>query len=144
MPVIFIVRGLPGTGGAFVAATLGANAVSVYDFFRQGGVYKFDPSLLPSAHEACQEKAREILASGRPVAVVNTFAQGWEIQPYVKIATEAGARMVVTDLFDGSLSDEALANRNVYGVPVESIRAMRALWERDWQKADPRPPWERE
>jgi len=143
MPVIFIVRGLPGAGKSTMATTLAADAVSADDYFMQGGVYKFDPSLLPAAHAACQERARQVLASGRPVAVANTFTQGWEIQPYVKIAEEMGARMIITDLFDGNLSDEALANRNVHSVPVEAIRAMRARWERDWQKADPRPPWER-
>ena len=143
MPVIFIVRGLPGAGKSTMAATLAADAVSADDYFMEGGVYKFDPSLLPAAHADCQQKARDILASGRPVAVANTFTQGWEVQPYVKIAQETGALMVVTDLFDGGLSDEALADRNVHEVPVATIRAMRARWERDWQKADPRPPWER-
>ena len=139
---IFIVRGLPGSGKSTLAVTV-ADVVSADDYFVDGGVYRFDPSLLPAAHAACQERARSLLATGRSVAVANTFTQGWEFQPYVKIANDVGARIVVIDLFDGGLSDEALAARNLHGVPVEAIRAMRARWEADWRSADPRPPWER-
>jgi hypothetical protein len=41
------------------------------------------------------------------------------------------------------MSDEELAQKNVHGVPVAGIAAMRARWEHDWRSSDPRAPWER-
>ena len=78
--------------------------------------------------------------------VHNTFTQGWEATPYVEMARKAGAEVKVVDLFDGGLDDAALAVRNVHGVPLASIAAMRARWDADLltaQVAEPRPPWER-
>jgi hypothetical protein len=54
--------------------------------------------------------------------------------------------VVVVDVFDGGLTDEDLAARNVHGVPLAGIRAMRARWETDLlaaQNNEPRAPWER-
>ncbi len=142
-PILLLFRGLPGSGKSTVAATTGFPVVSADDYFvGSDGVYRFDPTKLPLAHEACQDEAWCFLDSGN-VAVANTFAQGWEIQPYVALARRTGATLVVVDLFDGGRSDEELAVRNTHGVPVETIRAMRARWESDWKAADPRPPWER-
>jgi hypothetical protein len=63
------------------------------------------------------------------VVVANTFTQRWELEPYLRMAKDIGATVVVVDVFDAGLSDEALATRNVHGVPVQSIAAMRARWE---------------
>lgn len=142
-PILMLFRGLPGSGKSTIADTTGFPVVSADDFFvGPDGVYRFDPTRLTQAHEDCQEVAWCALASGN-VAVANTFSQGWEIQPYARIARLTGARLVVVDLFDGGRSDAALAVRNTHGVPVETIQVMRARWESNWEAADPRPPWER-
>jgi hypothetical protein len=75
--------------------------------------------------------------------VANTFTQRWEMEPYLRMASQYGARIVVIDAFDGGMTDEELAVKNIHGVPVEGIRAMRNRWEADWRAGDPRPPWER-
>ena len=59
---------------------------------------------------------------------------------------EFDAAYSVIDVTDGGLDDAALAARNVHGVPLAGIAAMRARWDRDLlaaQAVEPRKPWER-
>jgi hypothetical protein len=146
-----VVRGLPGSGkttrAESISAKTGAALVSADDFFTgEDGVYRFNPSMLPQAHAACQGEARRLLAGERDVVVHNTFTQGWELTPYIRIAEEVGAAIEVIDIFDGGCNDEELFSRNVHEVPLAGIAAMRARWDADLlaaQIAEPRAPWER-
>jgi predicted kinase len=144
MSNLILVRGLPGSGKSTLAKLLqegGGCITSADDYFTAPtGEYNFNPSLLPQAHAQCQEETRKHLWEG-DVIVANTFSQRWEIQPYIQIASEANARLTVVDLFDGGLADAELAQRNIHGVPVAGISAMRARWEHDWAKGNPIAPW---
>lgn len=144
MSNLILVRGLPGSGKSTLAKLLQANGGSITsadDYFTTPmGEYNFNPGLLPQAHAQCQEETRKHLWEG-DVIVANTFSQRWEIQPYIQIAADAHARITVVDLFDGGLTDAELALRNIHGVPVAGISAMRARWEHDWAKGNPIAPW---
>jgi predicted kinase len=139
---LIIVRGLPGSGKSTVGAKFGV-VRSADDFFMDNGVYNFDPSKIVHAHAACQQAVKEDLDNGDNAVVTNTFCMGWEFTPYIEIAAEVSAAVIVVDMFDGGLDDAGLEARNVHGVSAEVIAAMRARWEADWRAADPRPPWER-
>ena len=148
--ILTLVRGLPGAGKSTAAKALalrtGAGLASADDHFERDGEYRFNPAELPAAHAACQAETRRLLASGRDVAVHNTFTMGWEATPYVVMARELGATVEVVDVFDGGLSDEQLHVRNIHGVPLDGIRAMRSRWDAnllDAQNNEPRAPWER-
>ena len=139
---IFIIRGLPGSGKSTIGGKFGT-VRSADDFFMSDGVYNFDPSKIVDAHAACQKAVKNDLNSGDLAVVANTFCMGWEFTPYIEIAAEVSAAIVVVDLFDGGMDDTGLEARNIHGVSAVIIAAMRARWEADWRAADPRPPWER-
>jgi hypothetical protein len=138
---LYLDRGLPGSGKSTLAQKLAPRACSADDFYMVNGVYQFDPAALAYAHAHCQSRTRAALSRGLPVAVTNTFAQRWEMEPYLQMAQLYGYRVTVIDLYDNGLTDEQLAYLTVHGVPEERIAAMRARWEHDWRTASPcRPP----
>jgi len=129
---LVLIRGLPGSGKSTLASLFGAYFEADQFFVATG----FDPSKLGEAHEWCQQNVREALCNGYGnVAVSNTFTQRWEMQPYIEMAEEFGATLVVLSLFDGGLSDEELFARNIHGVPLKSIKAMRRRFQHDWRTA---------
>ena len=141
--VLFLVRGLPGSGKSSIAAAIAPKSVSADDFFMQGDKYLFDPKKLADAHAYCQNTTAHFLSLHEvgSVAVANTFTSRWEMEPYLLMAQTAGARVVVIDTFDAGLDDDSLSRINLHGVPVEAIAAMRARFEHDWRGGNPIPPW---
>lgn len=141
---LVLIRGLPGAGKTSRAMELDrAVCVAADDWFARNGEYTFDPKGLLEAHTWCQDEAISGMKAGLPVVVHNTFTQRWEMQPYLRAATELGLTVTVVSVFDGGCSDEELVRRNTHGVPLAAIQAMRSKWETNWQEGNPLPPWER-
>ena len=139
MSILHLYRGLPGAGKSTAA---GPGSIAADDYFvNKDGVYAFDPAGLPAAHAQCQTRTRKALEKCKNVKVANTFTQRWEMQPYLDMAAELDAQVVIVDIFDGGLTDSELARRNVHGVPEEAIASMRARYEHDWKSGNPTPPW---
>ena len=147
--VLFIIRGLPGSGKSTIGNCFQfptGEIPSVYsadDYFMVDGEYKFDRFKLTEAHNLCQTRVFTTLRNGYSCAVANTFTERWEMEPYILAAKEYDCRVIVVDCFDGGMTDEELAAKNIHGVPVEGIKAMRSRWQHDWRAGDTRPPWER-
>ena len=148
---LFIIRGLPGAGKSTLAQTLvpAGRDLAADDYMHQdldrSKPYVFEGAKVRASHDWCESTTKALMSDGTglPVAVANTFTRRWEFEAYVGMAKECGYGLVVIDLFDGDLSDEALAARNVHGVPLVAFERMRARYEHDWRNADPRPEWER-
>ncbi len=148
MSSLTLVRGISGCGKTTFTEQLALGGrrmlVAADDYFMVDGVYHFDASMLPKAHAWCFDEAEHGLRQGLHVIVHNTFTCRWEMEPYLRLASEAGVRTTVVSLFDGGLTDEELAERNSHSVPLEAIKAMRLRFEHDWKSGDPRPPWSRD
>lgn len=150
---LILVRGIVGSGKSTVASAMscgypGSVVISADDFFMQlsdSGVmeYRFDPKLLSDAHHQSQARAAYAVENGRTAIVNNTFTQRWEMDWYINLAENTGARLIVVDCFDGGMSNDILAKKNVHGVPLSVIQSMRDRYEHDWRSGDPRPPWNR-
>jgi predicted kinase len=138
---LFLIRGMPGCGKTTLAMQLDLDMFEADQFFvDSNGNYFFDPSKLPQAHAECGKNTLECLLDGKSCIVSNTFSMRWEMETYLQMAKNNNVRVVVMDLFDGGCTDEELVARNVHGVPLGAIQAMRNRWEHDWKNGSPERP----
>lgn len=155
---LILIRGLPGSGKTTVGHMIAhgnviPGPISADDYMvGPDGAYLFDPARLPEVHGACQravyDAMRAVATGDTPDAptgavVANTFCEAWEMEPYFRLAAEAGrkahplnVRVEVIDLFDAGRSDSELARRNGHGVPWERIAIMRSKYDHNWRMAD--------
>ena len=123
--ILFVVRGLPGSGKSTYAKTLVQPSAhfEADQYFVRGGKYNFDPSKLKDAHADCLARTRKAMVEGKHkrVAVSNTFTMKWEVQPYIDLAKELGWTVKVIRMTGewGSIHD----------VPPEAIERMRGRFE---------------
>jgi predicted kinase len=123
--ILYIIRGLPGSGKSTFARSLNLShhyeADMWFDKFMDGG---FDPSKLGEAHGWCQQSADKAMAEGKEdVVVSNTFTQHWEMQPYKDMASKHGYQVKVL---------KAVGTwESIHGVPESAITTMRGRWEDD-------------
>ena len=130
--ILYIVRGLPGSGKDTLGRQLG-KVITADQFFEETvdgkTVYTFDPARIHEAHSYCKGEVKEHLEKGYgPIAVCNTFTRLWEFAFYIGLARAFGYRLVVLTVESG-LTDDELAGRNLHGVPASVIRDMRRRWE---------------
>lgn len=127
--VLYIVRGVPGSGKSTFAKSLGGTHFETDMFFMVDGEYKFDGSKIKEAHKWCQDSVNTAMllnhtANLNPVIVVsNTFTQEWEMGPYFQMA----------DYFEYKVFTIVVENRhggvNQHGVPEDKIEQMKNRFE---------------
>jgi predicted kinase len=126
--VLYIVRGIPGSGKSTFAKTLVNKDYCHKEadmFFVDGeGNYNFNPSKIKDAHKWCQEEMDLLMRlEHSPVVVSNTFTQEWEMEPYFELAKTYGYKVfsiVVENRHEGT---------NQHGVPDEVLTKMRERFE---------------
>ena len=136
MKVLYIVRGLSGSGKSSIARELvdeiwdAEKRSFVKDFYSADdyftdyyGNYNFDPNKLKEAHEQCQENVELAMQRDcvRKIAVANTFSQAWEAEPYFKLAEKHGFNPFVLECQNDF--------GNIHDVPQKSIDIMKERWE---------------
>lgn len=141
-----IMRGLPGAGKStyirekFQGATPAPLApkgwspvvVSGDHFFTDWstGEYLCDPTRFGEAHNAATSYLIKAMSSGvAHVIVDNTHVRAWEWRVSMALAVAFGYKVEFMDLFDGGLTDDVLAARNVHRIPAETISNFRKKWE---------------
>lgn len=128
MPNLLLLRGLPGAGKTTLACSLGGVVFSADDFFYQpspaGWQYQFDAALIKQAHNQCMRNTEIALRWNMPLIIVaNTFAQAWELQPYLAMAQRYGATchsLIVENRHQG---------RSVHDVPDDVMAIMAQRFE---------------
>jgi predicted kinase len=127
--VLFLVRGLPGSGKtSFATAIWNDYAVCEADkfFYDKEGNYNFDPTKLKVAHVWCKNEVESKMIEHQnnqqyypEIAVSNTFTQEWEMEDYLKLAKKYSYKVVsliIENIRDG---------KNIHNVPIEKINEMK-------------------
>ena len=123
--ILYIVRGIPGSGKSTFAKTLGGIHIEADQYFVDAdGNYNFDGSKIKNAHAWCLDEVKTDMAVAREkIAVSNTFTQEWEMEPYFELAKEFGYKVfsvVVENRHGGT---------NVHNVPEDKLEQMKNRFE---------------
>ena len=123
--ILYIVRGVPGSGKSTFARQLTSNVFEADQYFiDKDGNYNFIPSEIKNAHAECQDDVKSAMMSSiSKIAVSNTFTQEWEMTPYLELAKEYGY-MVFTVVVENRHGGQ-----NVHGVPNDKIELMKNRFE---------------
>ena len=127
--VLFLVRGLPGSGKTtFATAIWNDYAVCEADkfFYDEEGNYNFDPTKLKEAHAWCKNEVESKMIEHQnnqqyypEIAVSNTFTQEWEMEDYFKLAEKYGYKVV------SLIIENRHGGQNVHGVPENKLQIMK-------------------
>ena len=127
--VLYIVRGVPGSGKSTFAKSLGGTHFETDKFFMVEGEYKFDGTKIKEAHKWCQDSVNTAMLLNHTaglnsiIVVSNTFTQEWEMEPYFQMA----------NYFDYKVFSIVVENRhggiNQHGVPEDKIQIMKDRFE---------------
>ena len=123
--MIYLVRGIPGSGKTTFAKQLTPNVFEAdHYFYHNDGNYNFISSEIKEAHKECQQFVGYAMESGIPkIAVSNTFTQEWELQPYYELAIKYG--YYVTSV----IVENRHGGTNTHGVPEDKIQLMKDRFE---------------
>lgn len=127
--VLYIVRGIPGSGKSTFAKSLGSTHFEADMFFMKDGEYKFDMTKIKDAHKWCQDSVNTAMIMNntaglnRIIVVSNTFTQEWEMKPYFEMAELHGYKVfsVIVENRHGGV--------NEHNVPEEVLTNMKNRFE---------------
>jgi predicted kinase len=127
--ILYIVRGIPGSGKSTFAKTLGGKHFETDNFFMVDGEYKFDVTKLKAAHEWCQNSVNTAMILNittdlnNTIVVSNTFTQEWEMKPYFDMAETYGYRVFTL------IVENRHGGVNQHGVPEDKLEIMKNRFE---------------
>jgi predicted kinase len=130
MKTLYLLRGLPGAGKSTLASQLADSHFEADMYFTNGnGQYLFNPSEIKKAHAWCQSEVHTAMilnhttGDNEKIVVSNTFTQGWEMEPYYKLAESYGYRVF------SIIVENRHGGENQHGVPEDKIEEMRVRFE---------------
>lgn len=130
MKTLYLLRGLPGAGKSTLASQLADSHFEADMYFtNENGQYLFNPSEIKKAHAWCQSEVHTAMilnhttGDNEKIVVSNTFTQGWEMEPYYKLAESYGYRVF------SIIVENRHGGENQHGVPEDKIEAMRVRFE---------------
>ncbi len=123
MNILYVIRGLPGTGKSTLAKRIALAVCEADMFFERDGVYRYDPIQLPHAHNWCKRRCEDYMkANSFTIAVSNTFIYRHHMIPYFDLARKHDYQVTEITMSGPSFG-------SVHNVPDETIARMKAQWE---------------
>jgi predicted kinase len=118
--ILYIVRGIPGSGKSTFAKTLGGQHYEADMYFiDEDGDYNFDVTKIKDAHQWCQSFVKTDMTLEYPKIVVsNTSTQEWEMKPYFDLANEFGYTVFTI------IVENRHGGKNQHDVPEDKIEQM--------------------
>ena len=138
---LILVRGLPGSGKSTLASTMFHNdyfdpaaqvdyLVEADDYRMVRGEYFYDADQNFLAQAWCCSEAFRRLQHQDIVFVANVFAKREHLFPYLEWARNLQVRVRLFETeTEWAKNLEALTEKNVHDVPLESIERMNESWE---------------
>ena len=132
MKNLYLLRGLPGAGKSTLANQIGGtNFEADMYFINENGEYIFNGADIKKAHQWCQSQVELAMIQNHitygldssDIVVSNTFTQGWEMEPYYKLAESYGYRVF------SLIVENRHGGENQHGVPADKIEEMRVRFE---------------
>jgi predicted kinase len=133
--VLYIVRGIPGSGKSTFAKRLVGEDFLVceadkYFIDKKTGEYNFDVTKIKEAHKFCQDTVETYMKDSlvndqfyREIVVSNTFTQEWEMEYYIELAKKYEYTVFTI------IVENRHGGKNVHGVPEEVLTKMRERFE---------------
>ena len=135
--IIYLCRGLPGSGKSFIARKLVGNGqiFSTDDYwYIKNGTYDFDITKLGTAHKWNQRRVEKAVNVGiSPIVIDNTNVTLKDAKTYKKAFENAitlGYKIkIVVPETEWVTNVDELFTRNSHNVPRETIEKMLNKWE---------------
>ena len=133
--VLYIVRGLPGSGkSTFAEKLVGCDFLvceaDKYFTDKKTGEYKFDSSKIKDAHKWCQDLVETYMKDSllndqfyRKIVVSNTMTMEWEMKPYFELAEKYGYTVFTL------IVENRHGGKNTHGVPDDKLEQMKNRFE---------------
>jgi len=123
--ILYIVRGIPGSGKSTFAKQLTSNVFEAdHYFYDNDGNYNFIPSEIKNAHKECNQFVKYAMESSiEKIAVSNTFTQEWEMEPYFELAKKYGYKVFTI------IVENRHGGTNVHSVPEDKLEQMKNRFE---------------
>jgi predicted kinase len=124
MKILYIVRGIPGSGKSTFANSLDCPVFEADMYFMNDGEYKFEADKLKLAHNWCKLRVEHSMEDDfQKIAVSNTFTQEWEMEAYYEMAKQYGYTVfsVIIENRHGGI--------NQHGVPEDKLQMMKDRFE---------------
>lgn len=129
--ICYILRGISGSGKSTKAKELAGSTGVIHstdDFFMINDLYIFNSQNLGINHkknfEAFQNSIKNEIS---PVVIDNTNSRKWEYQNYIDFAKSNDYEVEIIQM--PHIDIDTAVQRNLHGVPKETIKRMIERWE---------------